>query len=185
MTTKPATTKPAPSNPAAKTKASGKAAPAKKPPGRPSAYTESVAAKLCAYIADGFSLRKACEQIGMPSTATVMRWLADESRPEFREQYAGAREAQADLLAEQILVIADDTSADTFKDEDGFECTDHEVIARSRLRVDARKWLASKMAPKRYGDKIEATHTGPNGGPIQARIAVEFVRPRPVAEDDE
>lgn len=121
----------------------------------------------------------------MPGMTTVLRWLADEEKPEFRLQYAYAREAQADLLAEEILEIADDGSNDTYEDADGNQRTDQDVIARSRLRVDARKWLASKMAPKRYGDKIEATHTGPNGGPIQARIAVEFVRPRPVAEDDE
>lgn len=84
-----------------------------------------------------------------------------------------AREAQADLLAEQILQIADDGTNDTQTDDEGRVRVDQDVIARSRLRVDARKWLASKMAPKKYGDKIE--HTGADGGAIQHAVSVRFV----------
>lgn len=90
---------------------------------------------------------------GMPHQATIMAWL-DGSRPEFSEQYARAREAQADKLAEEALTIADDGRNDTYMDADGNVKTDSEVIQRSKLRVDTRKWLASKMAPKKYGDKL-------------------------------
>lgn len=90
----------------------------------------------------------------MPSVTTVMRWLGEESAADFREQYARARELQADKLAEEILAIADDGSNDTYKDEDGLPRVDHDHIARSRLRVDSRKWLAGKLAPKKYGDKL-------------------------------
>jgi hypothetical protein len=58
------------------------------------------------------------------------------------------------LLAEEIITIADDSSGDVIVDDDGNEQTNHERVARSRLRVDARKWYASKLAPKRYGDKV-------------------------------
>jgi len=75
--------------------------------------------------------------------------------PERVQQYARAREAQADKLAEDILAIADDGTSDVYLDADGNERTNQDVIARSRLRVDARKWLASKMAPKKYGDKLD------------------------------
>jgi hypothetical protein len=153
--------------------------------GRPTVYSDLVAAKLCAYIADGMSLRNVCKQPGMPSTATVMRWLADDSKAAFREQYARAREAQADLLAEQILEIADYGLNDTYVDDEGQVKVDHDVIARSKLRVDARKWLASKMAPKKYGDKLQTELTGANGGAIAVNSTVTFVRPPERAEDDQ
>lgn len=87
----------------------------------------------------------------MPAQSTVFKWLSEQSA--FSEQYVRAREAQADKLADEILSIADDGTNDTYKTDDG-EGVNHDVIARSRLRVDARKWLASKMAPKKYGDKM-------------------------------
>ncbi|OZI26935.1 terminase [Bordetella genomosp. 9] len=104
---------------------------------------------------------------------TVMRWLADNAV--FREQYARAREAQADKLAEEILSIADDGLNDTYVDDEGNKRTDHDVVARSRLRVDARKWLASKMAPKKYGDKIE--HVGNPEEPINMALTIKFKAP--------
>ena len=102
-----------------------------------------------------------------------MRWLADEAKQEFRLHYAHAREAQADLLAAEILEIADDSSGDIITDKDGRTRLDREFVARARLRVDARKWLASKMAPKKYGDKIE--HTSAAGDAIQHTVSVRFV----------
>lgn len=113
-----------------------------------------------------------------------MAWL-DGSRPEFSEQYARAREAQADKLAEEALTIADDGRNDTYTDADGNVKTDSEVIQRSKLRVDTRKWLASKMAPKKYGDKVTQEHTGANGGAIQVASTVTFVRPTARPEDEE
>lgn len=150
----------------------GKAAPAKKPPGRPTTYTDAIAAKICSALADGKSLRSVCEADDMPDKATVLRWLADEARAEFCDQYARARETQADLHAETMLEIADE------------EAEDATAVARNRLRVDTRKWLASKLAPKKYGDKITAEHTGKDGGAIQVASVVEFVIP-PARGDDE
>jgi hypothetical protein len=91
----------------------------------------------------------------MPSMTTVMRWLADGTKQEFRLHYAHAREAQADLLAAEILEIADDSSGDIITNKDGSTRLDREFVARARLRVDARKWMASKLAPKKYGVKIK------------------------------
>ena len=112
-----------------------------------------------------------------------MVWL-DGKHPDFTEQYARAREAQADKLAEEILAIADDGRSDTYLDAEGNEKTDNEAIQRSKLRVEARKWLASKMAPKKYGEKVTQEHTGANGGAIQVASTVTFVRP-PVREEDD
>lgn len=106
---------------------------------------------LCAEIAECVPLRTIAKQhnVSFCSLATYL------SRPDHIEQYTRAREAQADKMAEDILGIADDGERDTYIDEDGVTRINQEVIARSRLRVDARKWLAGKMAPKRYGEKLE------------------------------
>ncbi len=83
-----------------------------------------------------------------------------------------AREMQADALFDQILAIADDGSNDTQKTDDGKVIVDHDHIQRSRLRIDARKWMASKLAPKKYGDKVQMV--GDGGGPIQTE---DVIRP--------
>lgn len=141
---------------------------AKKPIGRPSEFSEKVASIICERIADGESLRTICLDDAMPHRSTVFRWLA--ANESFRDQYTRAREAQADALFEEILEIADDTSHDTIikegKDGGEYEAANSEWINRSRLRVDARKWMASKLAPKKYGDKLDVNHGGQPGNPI-------------------
>ena len=101
----------------------------------------------------------------MPGLRTVMRWLFDGDHDDFWQQYARAREAQAEVWADEIVSIADDVSNDFTTGKDGKEIVDHENIQRSRLRIDARKWIASKLLPKRYGDKLQ--HTGEGGGPVK------------------
>jgi hypothetical protein len=141
--------------------------------GRPSSFTQEIADEICERLAEGESLRSICRSDGMPVQATVFRWLSiDEA---FLKQYARAREAQADRLADEILDIADDSSRDTIPkvDKEGNEYGEQansEWIARSRLRVDARKWLASKMAPKKYGDKVTQEITGGGGGALVVKI---------------
>ncbi|HDS1237610.1 TPA: hypothetical protein QEG37_002025 [Pluralibacter gergoviae] len=73
--------------------------------------------------------------------STVTLWLTKHE--EFSAQYARAREVQAEVLAEDILMLADSAI------EDGA------AVAKARLQVDARKWYASKVAPKRYGDRVQ------------------------------
>jgi hypothetical protein len=136
--------------------------------GRPSKYSQRLADEICERIAEGESLRKICLADDMPNKATVFRWLA--THKEFSDQYARARDAQADALADEILDIADDGANDTYTDDEGNERTDHDVIARSRLRVDARKWIASKLKPKVYGDKVQQEVTGEGGGPLVVEI---------------
>lgn len=114
---------------------------------------------ICALTADCVPMRTIAADIGV-SWATLAAYI--NATPERIEQYARAREAQADKFAEDIISIADDGARDTYIDENGNTRTDQDVIARSRLRVDARKWLASKMAPKKYGERTESevTHKG-------------------------
>ncbi len=145
-----------------------KPAPKKRKTGRPSRYTPELAAKICARLAEGETLRSICRDVAMPSKTTLLRWLADERNVDFRDQYAHAREMQADALFDEALEIADDASGDWSTDKDGKKTLDHEHVQRSRLRVDTRKWAAGKLAPKRYGDKLQ--HTGEGGGPIRAEV---------------
>lgn len=111
--------------------------------GRPSLFTQELADEICEGLIEGKSLRSICLADDMPSTGTVCRWLA--SNAAFREQYERARDAQADTLADELIDIADGRRAA----EDGNDPD----VQRDRLSVDARKWIASKLKPKKYGDK--------------------------------
>lgn len=130
-----------------------KPTPPKKPNGRPSAYTQEVADKICEQIAtSNKSLRTICAMDGMPAVSTVLKWLQDGSN-NFTEQYARAKEEQADLLVEDMLDIAEHT------DEDHTAFTGGNVVQRDRLRIETRKWIASKLKPKKYGEKLDVTNT--------------------------
>lgn len=106
---------------------------------------------ICEQVSECVTLRVIAQSAGV-SKGSLITWLSGHA-----DQYARAREAQGDKLAEDLLQIADDGLNDTYVDADGNVKTDQDVIARSRLRVDARKWLAGKMAPKKYGDKLDIT----------------------------
>lgn len=123
------------------------------PGGRPSTYSEATALEICDRLSSGRSLRSITQDEDMPVISTVFLWLSKHE--EFSKQYARAREAQADAMLEEILVIADDGTGDSWVDDEGVERVNQDVIGRSRLRVDARKWAMSKMAPRKYGDKLE------------------------------
>ena len=93
----------------------------------------------------------------MPDKITILRWL--RKFPEFSSQYAQARDALTDHWAEEIVEISDDSSNDWVERErengSSFTAVDHENINRSRLRVDTRKWLMARMAPKKYSERLE------------------------------
>lgn len=134
--------------------------------------TEAVVAHICEQLVRGRSLRSICrDDAGMPALGSVMRWLDTDAA--FRERYARARELQADTLVDEILEIADDGHNDTYVDDQGRVRTDHDAIARSRLRVDARKWIAAKMRPRKYGDRLTLEPTGERGEPV-ATAAVDL-----------
>ena len=105
----------------------------------PNPFTPQIKERICLEIAEGKSLRSICLADDMPATQTVRVWLALDA--EFAAQYARAREEQADYYADEIIEIAD-----TAKDAN-----------LARLRIDARKWKASKLRPKKYGEKLDLT----------------------------
>ena len=125
--------------------------------GRPTKYSLEIIEELCERIATSIDgLHKICKSDSkFPSFTQVFKWLNDEDKKEFADKYARAREAQAELLADEIIAIADDSSNDTLISDSGNEVQNSEWIARSKLRVDTRKWKASKLAPKKFGDKID------------------------------
>lgn len=127
--------------------------------GRPSIFTEELAIAICERIADRESLRSICLDEDMPDRGTVFRWLRDDAA--FRHQYTCAREMQADALFEETLEIADGAGVN---------------VKRDKLRVDTRKWMAGKLAPKKYGERHLHEHSGPDGGPIQTETKVSVQR---------
>lgn len=130
-------------------------------------------------------LRRLCDTFRkddpcFPAARTVRDWLA--ANEELNGQYARAKEHQLEHIAEQILEIADDDSEDAIfvggDDESGASAKrvqNSEFIARSRLRVDSRKWILSKLNPKKYGDKIEQTFQNPDGSKLD--LTVNFITP--------
>lgn len=109
-------------------------------------------------ISVGKSLREICAVKGMPSESLVRKWAVQDEA--FGAQYARAREAGMEALADEILQIADSQEGDVLVTEDGREIVNHDAIQRAKLRVDTRKWLMSKIAPKKYGDKLDLNHSG-------------------------
>lgn len=126
--------------------------------------TEENATRICELIAEGWTLRQIAREVGVETAGAITKWVRDDE--DFRQRYARAKEAQADHFADELVEIADDGRNDWVEREmDGQtqRVVDHEHLQRSRLRVDARKWLMSKMAPKKYGDALAVEHKGTVG----------------------
>lgn len=142
--------------------------------GRPaSEFDQTIADEICERLARGESLRTICgakRDDFMPGQSTVYKWL--DANEDFAKQYASARARQAETYADEIVEIADAPNATI--DADG-----QPVLRdpqRDRLRIDARKWLASKLAPKKYGDKVALTGGDDTDSPIKHDVAVRFVK---------
>lgn len=121
-------------------------------------YTEEIASEICLRLSGGESLRAICEDERLPNRTTVHLWVISD-REGFSNQYARARQSQALRWAEEIMDIAD---------------TDGDV-QRSRLQVDTRKWMLSKVLPKVYGEKQQVEHSGVDGAPIITEITRRII----------
>lgn len=119
--------------------------------GRPSDYTEEMGDEICARIAEGQSLRKICEADDMPSRSSVLRWL--HAQPEFEAKCARARTLQADVMDDLVLETAEDCTAANFQ--------------ASRVKIAAYQWRASRLNPKRFGDRTQLAATDVDGEPAQ------------------
>jgi hypothetical protein len=129
--------------------------------GRPTVHTQEIADHICQKLAEGLSLRAICrlgaeENDTFPSEAAVRQWVIDD-REGFAAQYTRSREIGLDCRADALI-------------EDAKMAKD---AALGRLAFDADRWYLSKLAPKRYGDKLQAEVSGPDGG----AIAVTWLKP--------
>ena len=142
-------------------------------PGRLS-YSSEMAEAICAEIITGRSLPDISGDPGMPHVRTIFRWLANQ--PEFQRLYELACLSRTHALAEEIIAISDDDSADWIEEPAKHGAgvvrrADNAAVQRARLKVDSRKWLLSKLQPRKYGDRVSAELTGANGGPIKTEQA--------------
>lgn len=122
--------------------------------------SEEVMGAICDRLAAGRSLQSICKDEDMPARQTVLEWLANDD--DFAAQYARAREEQADHYADEIVAIADeDPGLIVTREGERVEVSvDSAAVARQRLRIDSRKWVASKLKPKKYGERTEIEHSG-------------------------
>lgn len=139
--------------------------------GRPTILCCALVDEICARISDGETTRSICADEAMPAMTTLFRWLREDE--DFKQQYARAKEIQLERMAEEILDISDDGTNDYMdrvtRDGEVESVLNHEHVTRSKLRVDSRKWLLSKLAPKKYGDKAIVQHEG-GETPIQHEV---------------
>jgi hypothetical protein len=122
-------------------------------------------------INKGRAVRNVLKDEGMPDVTTFYRWIEDDE--EKSKQYVRACENRADAIFDEIIDIADDSSGDRKVTEHG-ESLDSEFVARSRVRIDARKWIASKLNPKKYGDKTILS--GDKDNPIETTQTIIGMR---------
>lgn len=123
----------------------------------------------------GESLLQICadeKDFGCPAAPTIRQWVLDDTPAGIAAQYAKARELQYESWSDQIIAAADtpligQRTKETV--EHGLETTTGDCVDRSRLMVDARKWILSKLAPKKYGDRTQTEITGADGGPLVVR----------------
>lgn len=154
-----------------------------KPIGRPTIFTKELADQICEQLAMGKSMRTVCRDERMPAMSTIFSWL--RTNEDFLEQYARAKEESADALVDEMIEIADDGSNDLMtitKGRTDYEVENKEVTNRSKLRVDTRKWIASKLKPKRYGDKLDLTS---GGRAIKSPAIISVVKARHVEPQGE
>lgn len=133
--------------------------------GRPTIYSQDIEDRIIDGLIEGLSLVQICRADDMPSRRTVMRWM--ESNETFGTRCARARVEQADLMDDKILDVADN-------------CTP-ETAAADRVKLSAYQWRASKLAPKKYGDRLAHEHAGKDGGPIKTEDASGFELARRIA----
>lgn len=136
-----------------------------------SKYSKKLADEICERMARGESVNQICKDNHMPSDATVYCWA--KNYKDFGEAFKEAKDNRAHVLVDQILEIADNSINDYMENIQGITVISHENIQRSKLRVDARKWVASKMLPRVYGDKTTLV-----GSDEDAPIQIEGISTR-------
>ena len=144
--------------------------------GRPTIYTQQLANLICLRIAEGESLREIVKSEGMPERATIYDWLL--KRPDFSDNYTRAREEQADTLADEIIAIADEQpEIIPVLDKRTGELIEHKLdnafLQWQKNRIDARKWTAMKLKPKKYGERVALAGDADSPIKVEAEVQAE------------
>lgn len=154
--------------------------------GRPSIYSLELADKICERLAAGESMRSISRDESMPAMSTLFKWIRENEA--FSQQYAKAKEESADAWVEDMLDIADNQVGNPVlvddkpllnQDGKAVMFVDGPAVNHARLRVDTRKWAASKLKPKKYGEKVTQEHVGKDGeelnlSPLEQGRAILF-----------
>jgi len=165
--------------------------------GRPTLISDALIDEICMRLVEPRSLRSISEDEDMPCWRTLLGWLMIGNRPEppelharFLLQYTYARQLQQEVNLDDCVQIADDGRNDFMlrKKNEGWEpVADYEAINRSRLRIDTRLKMAEKLAPKKYGPKIDLNHGGQAGNVlttiVQRASATPLVPPGAMAPE--
>lgn len=114
--------------------------------GRPTDYTDQIAEQICDLIMVGKSLRTICSDEIMPDRSSIYRWL--NANAGFATKYAHARAMQADYLFDEMAEIEDDTQNQRLDP------------AAARAILGSKQWRAAKLAPKKYGDRVDIGNAG-------------------------
>lgn len=114
--------------------------------------------QVCIKIESGMSLRTIFSEYNPPMSNTLFYRLIKENK-DLNERYARAKEIYAANIFDEIIEISDESNADIEISEEGKMYINGEAVQRSRLKIDARKWVLSKLEPKKYGDKLDIDHT--------------------------
>lgn len=130
--------------------------------GRPTVYSPAYTTEILSRLAEGETLRQVCRDKHLPAESTVRMWVLDDMPRGFAAQYTRARMLGYLGMADELVELSDDSSRDWIdgEDEDDPPRFNGEAVARSRLRVDTRKWILAKMLPKVFGDKLQHEHSG-------------------------
>lgn len=151
-------------------------------------WTEELEDSICSAIAiNPKGLEAICaENESFPSPAAI--YIRLNKSKDFVEKYARAREMQLQVLADELVPLADQDricKKRTIKADGSEEIVILDQVERTRLQIETRKWLLGKLAPKKYGDKVQNEHSGPDGGPIQAEISVKLVQANAPSDNPE
>ncbi len=122
--------------------------------GRPTKYSPKLAKQICDSLSSGMSLRKTCIELKV-SRAAVFRWLKEEDKKDFKDQYAQSFDDKLEIWADEIIDIADDGTNDYYEDHLGRVKFNMENVHRARLRCDMRRWCLAQLKPKKYGKLLE------------------------------
>jgi len=141
------------------------AKPAPRKTGRPSKYTEELAAEIAQRLSDGEPLRQICRDAHMPHWTNIYEWMARDQ--DLSVRIARAREIGQDAIAEEIYR---EMMLEPEREERGR--IDPGYVQLIKARAEIKLKLLAKWNPKRYGDRVTMTGDAENPMRLQADVSI-------------